>query len=59
MKATMKISITSKEETIDLTDFGHDEDVSWEDLSEEEKCEVRDFVSEQTIVYVTGENYEE
>lgn len=42
MKATIKYSLSKLEEQIDLTDYGHDENTRFEDLSEEEQNEILD-----------------
>lgn len=56
MEAIIKYSLDSYQETIDLTEHGHDEDVKWSDLSEEEQCEIRDSLVEQMWIQCHGEN---
>ena len=58
MKAELKFSIDTTKEIIDLEDYGYDEDVTWEDLSEDEKCEVKDSAIEQMHIQCDGDNYD-
>ena len=51
MKARVKIEYVEYL-TIDLSDYGHDENVNYEDLSEEEKDEISDHLREEVIVSV-------
>ena len=59
MKVKITFSIDTTHEIIDLEDYGYEADTKWDDLTEEEKNEVRDNASEQIIVETFGEHYEE
>jgi len=59
MKVKLKYRIEVSESVIDLEDLGYNEDVAWDDLTWEEKNEITDNESIQTVVYVRGENYED
>lgn len=51
----MKIEIiwyTPSAEKVDLTDYGHDEDKDWNDLSVSERDEILDHVREDVIPMV-------
>ena len=58
MKAEMKFSIDKEKEIIDLEDYGHEPDVTWEDLDEDDKNEIRDSLTEQMIIKCSGDNYD-
>lgn len=44
---TLKLLAT---ETVDLTDYGHDENVKWEDLTEQEQSDITDGLREQNNI---------
>lgn len=39
-------------DTIDLTDFGHDENKTWDDLTEGEESEILDFIRSEFVLMV-------
>lgn len=51
MKASAKLTYSSFFE-IDLEDYGHDENVKFEDLTEEQKNEIYDHLREEAVVSV-------
>ena len=51
MKATAKLTYSSNFE-IDLTDYGHDEETTFEQLTEDEKNEIYDHLREDAVVNV-------
>lgn len=57
MKALMKFSINKERQVIDLEHYGHDPETEWTDLSEEDKCEIRDSLTEQMLIECWGENH--
>jgi len=59
MKALVKYSLAEYRETIDLEDYGHEPDVKWEDLTQEDKNEIHDTLSEQQQVGVSIEHKED
>ena len=36
-------------DTIDLTDFGHDEEKTWDELTEDEESEILDFIRSEFV----------
>ena len=58
MKAEMIFSISTHRQVIDLEDYGHESDVSWNELNEEEKNEIRDSLTEQMIIECVGRDYD-
>ena len=56
MKVKITYKIVSSHEEIDLEDYGHEEDVKWSDLSQEEKNEITDSLSEESHVIASGED---
>lgn len=59
MKAKIKFGCPD-DRVVDLVDFGYEEDVSWDDLTDEEQKEVIDGVLEQDPwVTASGESHEE
>jgi len=52
--ATVKVEmqLSSTVEEIDLVDFGHEEHIAWQDLTEDEKRSVEDYAREQTIILI-------
>jgi hypothetical protein len=57
MKAQLTFSIEKHKEIIDLEEYGYESDVTWEDLSEDEKNTVRDSATEQMHIQCDGDNY--
>lgn len=53
MKATVIYSVGHKEETIDLADYGHDESVRFEDLTQEEQVIICDELRDQNYIAVS------
>lgn len=54
MKANFKVYYSEVGE-IDLKDYGHDADVKFEDLTEEQKIEIWDHLREEVICSVDVE----
>ena len=54
MKANIKYSLFCYEEEIDLSDYGIEENRTWDDLTEEEKIEIKDSLIEQKYIQVSG-----
>ena len=43
---------TPTENNVDLMDYGHDADITWDDLNEEERNEVLDHIRSETTLYI-------
>ncbi len=55
MLVTIKYTMDAPcDEIIDLTDYGHDFDKSWDDLTEDEKNIITDSIAEQYCVFAGG-----
>lgn len=50
MKCRIKYSLPVYIDIIDLTDYGHDENVKFEDLTEDEQNEITDNLRDEVIV---------
>lgn len=59
MKAKITYRIRTTEEIIDLEDFGHDPEKSWNDLTTEEQNQIRDDLAEAQIIECSGKHFEE
>lgn len=59
MKAIVKYTLSSYSETIDLEDYGHDEDRTWDDLTRDEQIEIEDSLREEKVVHVSIEDEDE
>lgn len=60
MKAKIIFSHTApNDEVIDLTDYGYDENVQWDDLTYEQQTEITTNIASQYLVIASGENYED
>lgn len=51
-KINIKYTVPTPEETIDLCDYGHEEETQWSDLSEDERNEILDPLRESQILNV-------
>ena len=54
----MTYSLPAHYETIDLEDYGWDENTKWSDLDEQDKIEIKDILVEQIVISVSGEDKE-
>lgn len=55
MKVKVKYKLYSEEETIDLEDYGHFEK-KWDDLTDNEKIEIKDALLIELIPEITFED---
>jgi len=56
MEIIVKYSLYSYEDEINLEDWGHEDHVKWEDLSEGEKNEITDHLREETTILLEIDN---
>ena len=59
MKAKVEYSLNNNIETIDLTDYGYDDNVKFEDLTEEQQNEIVDNLRAEKIIHVFVETIDE
>lgn len=59
MKALVKYSLGKLQQEIDLVDYGYDEDVKFEDLTEEEQNEILDPLREENIANASVQTIED
>ena len=55
MKVEITFSIDENKKIIDLVNYGYESHLTWEDLNEDEKNEIRDILTEQMIIECSGE----
>jgi hypothetical protein len=55
MKVKLKIELNINQ-TINLTDYGFDENVKWADLAEDEQNQIKDDIRDEHIAYVSIED---
>lgn len=58
MKAIVKYTLETYQETINLVDLDIDENRNWDDLTEDEQNEIRDYLLKERRIIISIENYE-
>ena len=57
MNAKITYTLDTQNEIIDLTDYGHDPNTAWSDLSEVEQNEIRDGLTDCATLSCFGQNH--
>ena len=59
MKALVKYKSNISQETIDLTDYGFQESIKWEDIPEDKQLAIQDSLREDTYIQVSVDTIED